>query len=276
MSELRPPQARDLASFGEGLTCQYCNAPLDRRMYFCQSCATPYKEPESVLTPIRELRPSTGELVNKLAPNVKTLLLSYLAVIVGMSVILGTVAGGQHMGVHVLLMDVVLLVTTVYFSVHYWPSLVQQFKRLGFDHWAAWVGLLLLVPLLGLNYAYHDWMQSILTFEEEGGGLVSQLRKDGFTEAMLVLSIAIFPAISEEIAFRGLIQHWLQVALRPMMAISVAAAMFAAVHFSVISFPILFLAGWLMGWVKWKTGSLYPSMLIHFLHNLAVVKLFDA
>jgi len=30
----------------------------------------------------------------------------------------------------------------------------------------------------------------------------------------------------------------------------------------------------LLGWVKWKTNSLYPSMLIHFLHNFIVVMFF--
>ena len=37
------------------------------------------------------------------------------------------------------------------------------------------------------------------------------------------------------------------------------------------SFPYLFAAGWLLGWMKWKTGSLFPSMVVHFLHNFAVI-----
>ena len=50
--------------------------------------------------------------------------------------------------------------------------------------------------------------------------------------------------------------------------------LFAAMHFSIASLPYLFLVGMLLGWVKWKTGSLYPSMLIHFLHNLIVIEFF--
>jgi membrane protease YdiL (CAAX protease family) len=56
----------------------------------------------------------------------------------------------------------------------------------------------------------------------------------------------------------------------------VASALFAGMHFSVISFPYLFLVGMLLGWTKWKTQSLYPSMLIHFLHNLIVIELLSS
>lgn len=272
--ELRSPTARDLASFGEGRTCRYCGAALTSAYYFCLACATPYKEPASVLAPIRPLRPTTGALVRRHAPKVATLWWTYLIVIVGSAVLLQLLAGGARLGVHMIVMDVVLLVTTVYFAITYWTSLKQQFKRVGFGHPAAWIGLGLLVPLLVLNYGYHAWLGSMAGVEE--GSWIQQLREDGFSQAALVLSIAVFPALSEEIAFRGLLQHWLQVALRPARAIGIAAALFAAMHLSILSFPILFLAGALLGWVKWKTGSLYPSMLLHFLHNLAVVMLFEA
>ncbi len=50
--------------------------------------------------------------------------------------------------------------------------------------------------------------------------------------------------------------------------------MFAALHFSVISFFYLFTVGMLLATVRRRTGSLYPGMLIHFLHNLVVITLF--
>jgi membrane protease YdiL (CAAX protease family) len=47
-----------------------------------------------------------------------------------------------------------------------------------------------------------------------------------------------------------------------------------ALHFSVLSAPYLLLVGMLLGWAKLKTGSLYPTMLIHFLHNFIVITFF--
>ena len=86
--------------------------------------------------------------------------------------------------------------------------------------------------------------------------------------------IAVFPAVTEEIAFRGLVQHWLHVAVAPWTAIALASALFAAMHFSIVSAPYLFLVGGVLGWARWRTGSLYPSMVAHFVHNLAVLAYF--
>jgi membrane protease YdiL (CAAX protease family) len=41
-----------------------------------------------------------------------------------------------------------------------------------------------------------------------------------------------------------------------------------------LSAPYLALAGALFGWLKWKTGSLYPAMAAHFAHNFIVIHWF--
>ena len=91
----------------------------------------------------------------------------------------------------------------------------------------------------------------------------------------MIVLFCLFPAVVEEIAFRGLVQHWLQTAISPLKAMLPASALFTALHFSVLGAPYLFMVGMLLGWAKWKTGSLYPSMVIHFLHNLVVIEYFN-
>ena len=144
------------------------------------------------------------------------------------------------------------------FAALHWPALAVQFKRFGFFHWEAWAGLAALVPLLGINFLWHGW-------------LLPNIHRPHYAWAAQVLFICILPAVLEETAFRGLVQHWLQVAVKPFYAIVIATALFVALHFTVFSAPYLFAVGALLGWVKWKTGSLYPCMLIHFLHNFAVI-----
>lgn len=271
MSELQPPRRSSLARYGDGQDCLYCGGPLESKLYFCPRCATPYKDPDSVLMPYRPMRPSAGVLVKRHAPGVATLFWTYFSVIIGGSLLL-QLSSGDRLGVHMIVMDALIFVTTTFFAIYYWPTLKSQFMRFGFDQPAAWTGLIALGPLLLLNYGYHLFLVDVLG--AEGESYIDQLRADGFSSGALLFFICIFPAIGEEIAFRGLVQHWLQVALSPAKAIVIASALFSAMHFNVLSAPYLFLAGCLMGWTKWRTGSLYPSMLIHFLHNLAVVELF--
>ena len=124
-----------------------------------------------------------------------------------------------------------------------------------------------------MNFVYHFVILDSL-FENLGIG-DRDYREIFPSFAGLVLFVCIIPGIMEEVAFRGLIQHWFHAVVSPSKAIIVASAMFAAAHFSPISAPYLFAVGLLLGWLRWKTGSLYPSMIIHFLHNFAVILLIE-
>ena len=53
-----------------------------------------------------------------------------------------------------------------------------------------------------------------------------------------------------------------------------ASALETALLLRAIPGLVMINLGMLLGWVKWKTNSLYPSMLIHFLHNFIVVMFF--
>ncbi|WP_172682755.1 CPBP family intramembrane glutamic endopeptidase [Verrucomicrobium spinosum] len=89
--------------------------------------------------------------------------------------------------------------------------------------------------------------------------------------AARVFLICVMPAIFEEIGFRGLVQTWLMRVIGPWKAVALSAALFSAIHFSVLSSPYLFLVGALLAWTRWKSGLLFPGILLHFLHNLAVL-----
>ncbi len=75
----------------------------------------------------------------------------------------------------------------------------------------------------------------------------------------------------EELAFRGIIFGALRRVLEPMEAVLVSALMFMILHLAIASFPHLFAIGLLLGWLRMHTGSMYPGMLLHFLHNFLVV-----
>ncbi len=253
-------------------TCSYCGAPLKPGYYFCLNCATPYQTVESVLPAVYIAPPTESELIRRRAPHAWPLFWIYLGVVLAVSIICAFAFGPGEYAWSVIFSSAALLVTTFICAAIHWASLTVQFKRLGFRHPVAWIGLAALVPLLAVNYGYHEWFLRALGVT--GAETIVEIRNT-LGRGGAIFFICVMPAIVEEIAFRGLLQHWLQIAIKPMRAVILASALFTVMHFTVLSSPYLFAVGMLLGIVKWKTGSLYPSMLIHFLHNLAVVELFQ-
>lgn len=241
--------------------------------YFCPSCATPYKAIEAVLPRLYVAAPSEGELIEKKAPHVWTLFWSFAGVLLGTAILSYILFRDSHPDVALLVRMAGLVAVTAVFASMHWRSLAVQLKRLGFLRWEALVGLAALAPLLAVNYYYHSWILR-LAGVDEGDLFLNRLREMGWGDTEMILAICAFPALVEELAFRGLVQHWLQAAIRPWRALVLASLLFMAMHASIISAPILFAVGMLLGWTKLRTGSLYPAMLIHFLHNYVVIEYF--
>ena len=270
MNEIARTSESAVQRVGSLGSCPYCGAPLVEGYYFCVRCATPHAKVESVLPAVYVAPPSEGERIVRQAPHAWPLFWTYLGVILFSSFVclLAFREDGHAYGI--IFSSAAMFITTCVFAGLHWPSLAVQFKRLGFGSGYAWLGIAALVPLLALNYVFHElFLRSLAPIEDPLPAIRESLGQVG-----AILFICVLPALVEEIAFRGLLQHWLQVAIKPMRALILASALFTALHFSVISAPYLFAVGMLLGFVKLKTNSLWPCMIIHFLHNFAVVELF--
>ena len=268
MNELTAQHSEMEVSLGR---CNYCGAVLNPAFYFCLRCATAYKAIELV-SGRNVYKPVESELIRQKAPNVWPVFWSYACVLFIVGFLHYVLHEHENARLYSLVTGTALMfVLTAYFEVVYWRSLVVQLKRFGLFSRPALLSYCLLAVLLIINYLYHYVFISSFAemtdiqelFQEAGLGITAQL-----------VLVCIFPAITEEIAFRGLIQHWLQTAILPWRALILSSALFAGIHLSVISAPYLFLLGFLLGWVKWKTGSLYPSMLLHFVHNAVAIFVF--
>lgn len=80
------------------------------------------------------------------------------------------------------------------------------------------------------------------------------------------ISVAVVPAFSEEILFRGAILS----ALRKYgdgFAVMVSAFFFGIFHGNLIQFPFAMIVGMVQGWAFVYTNSLLPAILIHFMNN---------
>lgn len=79
--------------------------------------------------------------------------------------------------------------------------------------------------------------------------------------------IAIIPPIIEEFIFRGAILGTLQKKFGDALAIIVSAVLFGLMHANFVQTPVTFLTGLVLGYITVKTGSIIPSIFLHFVNN---------
>lgn len=89
-----------------------------------------------------------------------------------------------------------------------------------------------------------------------------------------VLCIAVVPAVSEEMFFRGFLQSALKTRF-PNAALWLTALIFAAMHFEIASLPGLLLVGWVLGMLL-ERHSLTACMFFHAVYNCVVLILSTA
>ena len=83
-----------------------------------------------------------------------------------------------------------------------------------------------------------------------------------------IISITIMAPLVEELLFRGAIQgYMLRKGIKPLHAILIASAIFGIVHMNPIQIPFAFAIGMIFGWLYYRTGSVIPGIVGHFINN---------
>jgi membrane protease YdiL (CAAX protease family) len=80
----------------------------------------------------------------------------------------------------------------------------------------------------------------------------------------LFLAMAVAAPLCEEPLFRGVIQRAYEEHRATSSAIAIAALMFAFWHFQLSGLWGLLLVAFILGYVAWRSGSIYASILVHF------------
>lgn len=116
------------------------------------------------------------------------------------------------------------------------------------------------------------WMRAT---EAEAEGLIQQfLTMEGPVDLLFnLLVIAVFPAVGEELFFRGFMQNSLLKMLRNQhVAIWITAFIFSAIHMQFLGFFPRLLLGAMLGYAAMFSGSLIVPVIGHFINNgLAVL-----
>lgn len=97
------------------------------------------------------------------------------------------------------------------------------------------------------------------TFSRGLSGLVSSPAR--------AVAIGLYPAICEEALYRGAIYGLLRRRFSPPAAIALQAALFSVAHGASFRLLWTFVFGVIAGWMRHRSGSLWPGMALHFLFN---------
>ncbi len=85
---------------------------------------------------------------------------------------------------------------------------------------------------------------------------------------LIVLSSAAMPAFCEEMAFRGFLFGTLKNRIKMPVAILITGMVFGLYHMNFVKFFVVGALGCLLAYAVYKGGSIWLSILIHFLNNL--------
>ena len=116
-----------------------------------------------------------------------------------------------------------------------------------------------------------DWLSAYWLSFLSHMGIPLPLQSESLTNdaphwLMLFISIALVPAVFEELLFRGLILPAFEQSSRR-AAIFVSALLFSLLHNNIISFPVHTILGSVLASLVLYTGSLYASIVYHAVHN---------
>src|SRR5690606_22969153 len=164
------------------------------------------------------------------------------------------------------------------------PYLAARFKgngmRRDFGVWAqvsdlplgTICGILGQFVILSIVYVPLQWFTDISAeeFSEPAQEMADKATGTGGV-VLLVLIVGIGAPIVEEIFYRGLLQRSLVRRGGLGWGIGISSVVFGAVHFQLLQFPALALAGVLFGVLAHRAGRLGPAIIAHMVFNLTAV-----
>ncbi|WP_083801757.1 CPBP family intramembrane glutamic endopeptidase [Pedobacter sp. BAL39] len=91
-----------------------------------------------------------------------------------------------------------------------------------------------------------------------------------YGNCLMVLLMAVCPAVFEELAYRGYLIQKLSAVVDQKEAMYISSILFFLVHFSIASFYWMLPFALILGYIRIKENTLWYGILIHFFFNLTV------
>lgn len=243
--------------------CAACGRPLRAAARFCAHCGAELLPQGSFPATQPAGLDDAGALHERHRADIRQvgLLFGILLVTSFIGSLAGKEASAPERMLRVGLVDLaVVLVFAVIHRAALAPLLALRRPRL------AQVGFLLMICAAFIA-AFSGYFAILMWLGLPRYSLVQPYVSNGWPVWSMVLLISILPAVSEELAFRGVIQHRLEQVMTVRESWFIQAALFSVIHLSPLMFPSHFAIGLCLGWLRTRFGSLYPAMVLHAVWN---------
>lgn len=134
----------------------------------------------------------------------------------------------------------------------------------------ALVGLVALTPVVQWLGAVNqsiplpEWIRAM---EESQMALIEKVLDGGLGLFFNLIMLAVVPAICEELLFRGYAQRQFERGLGAASGILASGVIFGLYHLRLSQVLPLSALGIYLAYLVWRTGSLWPAVLVHFANN---------
>lgn len=246
--------------------CVACRRPIKAGAAFCTSCG--HRKGDA-----RPLKPAEDTLLERMRRTerewreIRFVMLFYL-LLLGVQVV---VAVAIHLKedefLALALGDALLALATVIATALHLGTVRGLYSRIGFGPLGYGAIALLSLPIFFGVYFFVAGVEGLFDIRQEE--LPQSLRAGGL--GWVLLMFVFTPAVFEELAFRGVIFGILVRRVRLSEAFILSSVAFAILHLSVLSLATHVPMGLYFCWLRHRSGSLYPPMAAHALHNGLVV-----
>ena len=241
-------------SAGEEITdayhCMHCNQLVAAEARYCNHCG------------VLQAVPDIEDAVQKQQRLVS------LAIFFGVHLAICLISNftGYTRGlVPLLIVDGVLSIFTLLYVVLFRGELKKLFRWKSFS--VAKIASYAATAVIGaivVNYAVKWLNKTIFDTESYYYSAFSHLK---YAKLVTIVTVALQPAIFEELAFRGVMQEGLNKVTDTKQAIFISAFLFTLLHMSFISFFWLMPFALWLGYTRMKEETIWYGVIIHFCFN---------
>lgn len=252
--------------------CDACGSQLSPALYFCTTCAKPWRDASIGLGPVPEPVWDPETRIRLRSPEAYTVFFVYLLALFIAEIPSMLMGGtGEYDLVYLALNNLCVAVATLWIAYRNWETIRPALNLRGLSSPWFLAGVGALVPLLAINFGYHSLVENLLSLPGSDDDIAKLAAGHPISVFLLV---CVMPALSEEIGYRAFTYPILLRALSPWPAALLTSALFATLHMSFWSWPYLFLVGLFLNQVATRTKSVLPAMILHAVHNAGVAFVF--